>query len=30
MTDMKLEFLEACGRDLEEIYKEAELKEQNK
>ncbi len=30
MTDMKLEFLESCGRDLEEIYKEAELKEQNK
>lgn len=27
---LNLEHLEICGRDLEEIYKEAELKEQNK
>ena len=27
---LNLEHLETCGRDLEEIYKEAELKEQNK
>jgi hypothetical protein len=28
LNDMKLEHLESCGRDLEEIYKEAELKEE--
>lgn len=28
LNDMKLEYLESCGRDLEEIYKEAELKEE--
>lgn len=27
---LNLEYLETCGRDLEEIYKDAELKEQNK
>lgn len=27
-ADMKLEYLESCGRDLEEIYKEAEMKEE--
>ena len=27
---LNLEYLETCGKDLEEIYKEAELKEQNK
>lgn len=28
LNEMKLEYLESCGRDLEEIYKEAELKEE--
>lgn len=28
MSDLKLEYLDACGRDLEEIYKDAELKEE--
>lgn len=28
MNELKLEFLETCGRDLEDIYREAELKEE--
>ena len=30
MDKLDLNYLESCGKDLEEIYREAELKEQNK